>query len=93
MILSFAQKYLEEFWNIGKHKRIPSHLADRLLRKLDMLNAAQELADLRSPPSNRLHPLHGKRSGQWAISISGSWRLCFKFKNGDIFDVELVQYH
>ncbi|NUQ40834.1 MAG: type II toxin-antitoxin system RelE/ParE family toxin [Calditrichaceae bacterium] len=44
-------------------------------------------------PSNHLHPLRGDRKGQWAISISGAWRLCFKFEEGDVFDVELVQYH
>jgi proteic killer suppression protein len=58
-----------------------------------MLNAARELRDLNSPPSNKLHPLHGDREGQWAIAVSGSWRLCFKFEEGKIFDLEFVQYH
>ena len=58
-----------------------------------MLTSAKELRDLSSPPSNHLHPLHRDKKGQWAISVSGKWRLCFKFENGDIFDVELVQYH
>ena len=93
MIKSFRQSWLEEFWNKGKHKRVPSHLKSRLTRKLDMLNCAKELRDLSSPPSNHLHPLHSEREGQWAISVSGSWRLCFKFEDGDIFDIELVQYH
>jgi len=93
MIKTFKQSYLEEFWNTGKHKRIPSNLSNRILRKLDMLNAAKELRDLNSPPSNRLHPLHGDRKGQWAIAVSGQWRLCFKFEEGEIFELELVQYH
>lgn len=93
MIRSFKQPYLETFWNTGKHKRIPSQLTDRLIRKLDMLNGARELRDLRSPPSNQLHPLYGDRKGQSAISVSGHWRLCFEFKDGDIFNIELVQYH
>lgn len=93
MIKNFKQPYLEQFWNIGRHKRIASYLKNRLVRKLDMLNSVKELRDLSSPPSNRLHPLHGDRKGQWAISVSGQWRLCFKFENGDILDVELVQYH
>ena len=93
MIRNFKQPYLEDFWNTGKHKRIPSHLTNRLIRKLDMLNNAKELRDLSSPPSNHLHPLHGDRKGHFAISISGQWRLCFTFKDGDIFDIELVQYH
>jgi proteic killer suppression protein len=49
--------------------------------------------DLLAPPSNRLHALHGARKGQLAIAVSGSWRLCFRFKAGDVYDVELVQYH
>ena len=69
------------------------NLADRILRKLDILNAAKEIRDLSSPHSNKLHPLHGDRKGQWAIAVSGQWRLCFRFEDGDVFDIELVQYH
>lgn len=93
MIENFKQPWLEEFWNSGRHKRVPPDLKDRLLRKLDILNSAKELKDLAAPPSNHLHPLHGEREGQWAISINGPWRLCFKFMEGQILDVELVQYH
>ena len=93
MIKTFKQSWLEDFWNDGKHKRVPSDLKARLIRKLDMLNSAKELRDLSSPPSNHLHSLHGDREGQWAISVSGAWRICFNFKDGDIFDIELVQYH
>jgi proteic killer suppression protein len=93
MIQFFKQSWLEEFWNSGEHKRVPSELKDRLLRKLDMLNSAKELCDLSSPPSNHLHQLHGNKEGYWAISVSGSWRLIFRFEKGHIFDLELVQYH
>lgn len=93
MIKSFKYSWLEKFWNSGKHKRVPPFLEDRLMRKLTILENANELKDLSSPPSNHLHPLHGDREGQWAISVSGPWRLCFKFEDGDVFDVELVQYH
>jgi len=93
MIRNFKQSYLEEFWNTGRHRLVPSHLVNRLIRKLDMLNSANELRDLSSPPSNHLHSLHGDREGQWAISVSGQWRLCFKFEDGDVFNIELVQYH
>lgn len=58
-----------------------------------MLNRAMTWKDLQAPPSNRLHALHGNREGQWAISVSGPWRLCFRFEEGFIFDLELVQYH
>ena len=93
MIQSFKQPWLEEFWNNGQHKRIPQDLAKRTLRKLDLLNAVKEIKDLKSPPSNHLHQLHGDREGQWAISVNGPWRLCFRFDNGDVYDVELIQYH
>jgi toxin HigB-1 len=51
------------------------------------------LRDLKSPPSNQLHQLQGDRNGKHAISVNGPWRLCFKFDNENIHDVELVQYH
>jgi proteic killer suppression protein len=93
MIKTFAQSWLEEFWHTGKQKRVPPELAARLLRKLDMLNRAAARQDLQAPPSNRLHALHGGREGQWAISVSGPWRLCFRFEEGNIYNLELVQYH
>ncbi len=93
MIKTFTQSWLEAFWHHGKDKRVPSQLTKQLLRKMDILNRACALKDLRSPPSNRLHPLRGDRKGQWAISVNGPWRLCFKFEEGDIFDLELIQYH
>jgi proteic killer suppression protein len=93
MIKTFAQVWLEDFWNEGKHKHVPPELGQRLLRKLDMLNRSKELKDLAAPPSNHLHLLHGNRQGQWAVSVSGAWRLCFRFQDGHVFDLELVQYH
>ena len=93
MIRNFKQKWLEEFFHSEKSKHVPSELIKRLNRKLDMLNAIEELKDLNSPPSNHLHPLYDNRKGQWSISVSGSWRLCFRFEDGDIFDLELIQYH
>ncbi len=60
---------------------------------MDVLNWASAHKDLQAPPSNRLHALHGDRAGQWAISVSGSWRLCFRFEEDNIYDLELVQYH
>ena len=93
MLKSFAQSWLEEFWHNGKHKKVPAELHERLLRKLDMLNHAVALKDLRSPPANHLHALTGQRQGQYAISVNGPWRLCFRFEAGDIYEVELIQYH
>lgn len=93
MIKSFKQSWLEDFWNTGKNKKVPGQLKERLLRKLDMINSVKELSDLNSPPSNHLHSLHGDRADQWSISVSSKWRLCFTFKDGDIFGIEFVQYH
>jgi proteic killer suppression protein len=62
-------------------------------RKLTLLEAATTLEFLRSPPGNRLEVLRGGRKGQHSIRINDQWRICFKFKNGDLFDVEIVDYH
>jgi toxin HigB-1 len=63
------------------------------LRKLDMLNAASELMDLRSPPGNRLEALKGGRKGQHSIRINDQWRLCFVWSDHGAEDVEIVDYH
>jgi len=93
MIKSFKQSWLKNFWNYGRQKRVPPFLRKRLLRKLDMLNAASKLKDLSSPPSNNIHSPSGNREGQWSVSVSGSWRLCFNFEDGEVINVELIQYH
>jgi proteic killer suppression protein len=62
-------------------------------RKLQMLNRATQLDDLRIPPNNRLEPLQGSRAGQLSIRINDQWRLCFRFDEGSAFDVEIVDYH
>lgn len=62
-------------------------------RKLQMLDSACLLEDLRMPPGNRLEALRGKLKGFWSIRINDQWRLCFRFVNGDAFDVEIVDYH
>jgi len=62
-------------------------------RKLEMLNAARKLVDLRSPPSNRLELLKGNRRGQYSIRINNQYRLCFKWKDSSVYDVEIVDYH
>jgi len=62
-------------------------------RKLQMLDDAYAIEDLRSPPGNRLEALHGDRKGQWSIRINDQWRLCFRFEDGNVIDVEIVDYH
>lgn len=58
-----------------------------------MLNRARELNDLRVPPANRLEKLKGSREGQFSIRINNQWRICFRWENGNVFDVEIVDYH
>jgi len=58
-----------------------------------MLDNAYTLEDLSSPPGNRLEALRGNRKGFWSIRINDQWRICFRFENGDAFDVEIIDYH
>ncbi|HEX7454641.1 MAG TPA: type II toxin-antitoxin system RelE/ParE family toxin [Gallionella sp.] len=63
------------------------------LRKLEQLDLAQIVEDMRSPPGNRLEALKGDRAGQWSVRINDQWRVCFRFENGTALDVEIVDYH
>ena len=92
MIKSFADKETERLFQKGQSKRFSS-IARVALRKLDMLAAAEEVRDLLSPPGNRLEELKGHRQGQYSIRINNQWRLCFRFRNGNAEDVEIVDYH
>lgn len=62
-------------------------------RKLQMLHRAVRLDDLRIPPQNRLEKLKGDRKGAWSIRVNDQWRICFRFEDGNAFDVEIVDYH
>ena len=93
MIRSFACSETEHFFATGKSRRFPSEIRARAAMRLTQINAATSLDDLRFPPSNRLEALKGDRKGQWSIRINGQWRICFRFDNGDVFDVEIVDYH
>lgn len=64
-----------------------------MLRKLVALDAAESLDDLRIPPGNRLEQLRGDRAGQYSIRVNDQWRVCFRWRDGDAYDVELVDYH
>jgi len=93
MIKSFADKLTQELYAKGKAKRFPSDVASRAARKLEYVHLAEQLEDLRVPPGNRLHALHGNRQGQHAISINDQWRICFRFEDGDAYEVEVCDYH
>ena len=64
-----------------------------MLRKLVLLDSAESLEDLRTPPGNRLEKLKGDRAGQHSIRVNDQWRICFRWADGNVVDVELVDYH
>lgn len=95
MILSFANTptQTERVWNGLRSKRLPPDIQNRALDKLKMLNRAKTFDDLKNPPSNRLHELKRDRKGQHSISINDQWRICFRWKDGNAYDVEIADYH
>ena len=93
MIKTFADKLTQELYVTGRSKRFPPDIAKRALRKLEYVDLATRLDDLRVPPGNELHPLERDRKGQHAISVNDQWRICFRFVEGDAFDVEITDYH
>ncbi len=93
MIKSFANRRTQELYITGKAKRFPTDIAKRAARKLEYIDLAVRVDDLRTPPGNRLHMLEGDREGQYSISINDQWRICFRFVAGDAYDVEVCDYH
>jgi proteic killer suppression protein len=93
MIASFRDKETERLWRTGKSHRIPADLQRRAFKKLAILNAAVALENLRVPPGNDLEALRGNRSGQYSIRINDQYRVCFVWRDGNAFDVEVVDYH
>ncbi|WP_078758586.1 type II toxin-antitoxin system RelE/ParE family toxin [Novilysobacter spongiicola] len=93
MIRSFADKEAEKIWRGSASRRLPAVIQQVARRKLRMLNSAVTLDDLRIPPANRLEALKGGRKGQHSIRINDQWRVCFRWRNGDAHDVEIVDYH
>jgi len=74
-------------------KGFPADLMARAQRKLAQLDAASSLSDMSVPPSNNLEPLKGDRVGQHSVRINDQWRLCFVWRDGNAYDVEIVDYH
>ena len=93
VIKSFADRETLEFWEGGYAKRIPANLRQTAKRKLAALDAAVKLADLASPPGNRLEALKGDRAGQHSIRINQRYRICFIWHATDAYEVEIVDYH
>lgn len=93
MIQSFANSGTRHFFETGESKELPPDILRRALRKLELVDNAMTLLDLRLPPGNKLHALVGRREGQHAISINDQWRVCFRFEPDGAYDVEICDYH
>ena len=85
MIRSFADDETLRFFETGRSRRLPPDIQRRASMRLTQLDSSTQVGDLRLPPSNRLESLRHDRAGQW--------RICFRFEDGDAFDVEIVDYH
>ncbi|HKO08793.1 MAG TPA: type II toxin-antitoxin system RelE/ParE family toxin [Alphaproteobacteria bacterium] len=92
MIRSFRDKEARELFHGGESRRFRA-LRGVVLRKLDMLDAARTLADLRMPRGNRLEALAGSRKGQHSIRVNDQWRICFIWRDDGAHEVEIVDYH
>jgi proteic killer suppression protein len=93
MIRSFADRETERLFARTPDRRFPPELHRVMLRKLLQLDAAERLDDLRIPPGNRLEALKGDRKGQHSIRVNDQWRVCFRWEDGDAYEVEIVDYH
>ncbi|HZF09806.1 MAG TPA: type II toxin-antitoxin system RelE/ParE family toxin [Thermoanaerobaculia bacterium] len=93
MIKTFADRHTQELYATGRSRRLPADVVKRARRKLEYVDLAARLDDLKVPPGNRLHALGRERAGQHAISVNDQWRICFRFADGDAYDVEITDYH
>jgi proteic killer suppression protein len=92
VIRSFADKDTERVYR-REHSRRLAGIARIAFRKLRMVDAAESVEHLADPPGNRLERLRGDREGQWSIRINDQWRVCFEWRNGDAWQVEVTDYH
>jgi proteic killer suppression protein len=93
VIRTFADRHTQELYVTGRSTRLPHEITRRARRKVEYIDLASSIGDLRVPPGNRLDKLAGDRQGQYAIAINDQWRICFRFEDGDAFDVEITDYH
>lgn len=93
MIKSFKDPDAQELWETGKSRRIPPTIRVTALKKLAILHWATDLNDLSVPGGNRLEALRGSRKGQHSIRVNDQYRLCFVWRDGDVFNVEIADYH
>lgn len=93
VIKSFGDRDTQRLFAREPVRRYPAELRRVMLRKLVAVDAAEALDDVRVPPGNRLEKLRGDRSGQHSIRINDQWRVCFVWRDGDAYDVSIVDYH
>jgi proteic killer suppression protein len=93
MIKTFKDKETEAVYKGFQHPKFPPDIIRPAKKKLQILDAACDLRDLKAPPSNSLEALRRDREGQWSIKINRQWRLCFVWQNNNAFEVEIVDYH
>ena len=92
MIKGFKDKVTENLFQTGEFPAL-NQAQRSALRKLRILDATSDLQSLKIPSGNRLEKLKGDREGQFSIAINMQWRICFRWENGDAYDVEVVDYH
>jgi toxin HigB-1 len=92
MIKSFKHNGLKRLFTKGERRRVSPEHADKLERMLDRLDASLVAQDM-NLPGYRLHPLKGDLEGYWSVSISGNWRVTFRFEGPDVYDVDYIDYH
>ena len=93
MIKSFRDKETEKLFKRERSRAVPGSVQRVALRKLVQLDASEKLRDLAIPPGNRREKLKGDRAGQHSIRINDQWRICFVWRAGDAYEVEIVDYH
>ncbi len=93
MIKGFFDKETEKVFNLQFSKKLPHDIQRATARKLRVIDSVSSLEELRQPPSNHLEALKGDRSGQHSIRINDQWRICFEWKDGDAYQVEICDYH
>lgn len=96
VIVSFGDEATSDLFHgiaSARVRRFPPDVQKRAIRKLDMLNAAADLTDLKAPPSNHLEKLAGHLEGFWSIRVNDQWRITFKWMGKTATDVRLVDYH
>lgn len=93
MIKSFKNPAAEAAWQRRYFKGVRNDILKFANRKLTQIHNARDLNDLRAPPGNRLGALSGDRQGQHGVRINDQWRVCFEWRDGDAYEVEIVDYH